>query len=195
MKILITGGACAGKTTCIEYIKKYLEERKYYVVVFEEIPTKMITNNETPELLGKIKFLKEVIRRQLKDLEMAEKNLLNNIYIFDGSPIDCMKFISKEELQDILEIYNTNYDEVLNKFDYIIHLESVSKKIPNKYSNQNNIARTTDVNKSAERDELLLKAYEIHTNRYIIPVYDDFAEKLNNFKKIIDEIMGKHKKL
>lgn len=183
------------KTICIEYIKKYLEERKYCVVVFEEIPTKMITSNETPKLLGKIKFLKEVIRRQLKDLEMSEKNLPNNIYIFDGSPIDCIKFISKEELQDILKIYSTNYDEVLNKFDYIIHLESVAKKIPNEYSNQNNITRTTDVNKSAKRDELLLKAYENHPNRYIIPVYDDFTEKLNNFKKIVDEIMNKHKNL
>ena len=188
MNILITGGACAGKTTCIEYMKKYLQGKNYKVVVFEEIPTKMINNGETPNKLGNMNFIKEVIKRQLEQMKQDKDG--STIYIYDGSPIDIIKFIAKDELVDILKMYNTDYNEVLNYFDYVIHLESVAKSLPEEYSNQTNKARTPDVSKSAERDDLLFKAYENHSKRFYVKAYKAFDKKMEEFRKIIDGIFN-----
>ena len=49
-KILITGGACAGKTTVLDVIKEYLEEKEYNVNIIEEVPTKLINEGITFEV-------------------------------------------------------------------------------------------------------------------------------------------------
>jgi len=51
-KILITGGACAGKTTVLNVVKNYLEEKECNVKIIEEVPTKLIN-----ESITKIKYL------------------------------------------------------------------------------------------------------------------------------------------
>ena len=48
-KILITGGACAGKTTSLNLIKEYFEKNNYKVYVMEEVPTKLIYEGITSD--------------------------------------------------------------------------------------------------------------------------------------------------
>ena len=44
-KILITGGACAGKTMALKVVKDYLEGKGYTVSIFEEVPTNLINQD------------------------------------------------------------------------------------------------------------------------------------------------------
>lgn len=189
MNILITGGACAGKTSCIEKSKEFIKNKGFDIEVYEEVPTRMILNGETPEKLGKGEFLNKVIKKQIEQIMDIKPNE-KCVRIYDGSPIDMIKFINRDELENIFKEYSTSLDEIINFYDCIIHLESVSKEMPELYSNENNKARTLDVKKSAERDEKLLEVYSNHKNRYIVPVCESFEEKIIKFKDIISEILG-----
>ena len=74
MNILITGGACAGKTTSIEVIESYLREKGYRVIVIDEVPTDLINKGIFYNKIGKIEFLELVIKKQINnEIECFEK--------------------------------------------------------------------------------------------------------------------------
>lgn len=134
-KILITGGACAGKTTVLNVVKNYLEEKECNVKIIEEVPTKLINESITPEKIGKMDFQELIIKTQIEN----EKNCdFDGVIIFDGSPIDSMKFINREEFDKFVKKYNTNFEEIINGYDGIIFLETIAKEYPELYSNENN---------------------------------------------------------
>ena len=67
----------------------------------------------------------------------------------------------------------------------IIHLETVAKKYPELYSNDNNINRTLDIKLAIERNDKLLEAYNKCNNRIIIDAYKDINDKK---ERVIEEI-------
>lgn len=185
MNILITGGACAGKTTSLKFINNYLIEKHYTVSIKEEIPTKLINDGFNPK---GIEFIKIIIENQLEQLLKSDNKVIN---IFDGSPLDAIKFINEKELATILSMYNMSIKDILEKYDYIIHLESVAVSMPEKYSNETNKARTLNVIDSANREKKLLEIYNQFPNRYIIHTHENFSDKLKELEKIIQEIISK----
>lgn len=194
-KILITGGACAGKTSSIEEIKNHYEKENYKVFVVTEVPTALITSGIIPKEIGNMNFIKLVIDIQIKlknyYYEMAKKIIDKNvIIIFDGGPLDCIKFISKEDFNNLIKEYNYTYDDILKDYDGVIHLETVAKRIPELYSNETNLAREINPDISVKRDDLLLKIYKSHFNRIVIKACDDFKEKVNNVLKACDKIIN-----
>ena len=85
--ILITGGACAGKTTSLEMIKNYLSAKGYKVIVIDEVPTNLIKTGIAYEKIGKLEFIELIIKTQINnEKEIFEKydNEKNTIVIFDG---------------------------------------------------------------------------------------------------------------
>ncbi len=52
--VLITGGACAGKTTSLEVINNYLREKGYRVIIIDEVPTDLINKGITSNKIGKM---------------------------------------------------------------------------------------------------------------------------------------------
>ncbi len=180
--IVITGGACAGKTEALKSIKDYLSKLGYNVYIQNEIPTMLITSGVTPQNIGKMNFLELVIDIQIEMQKKYEKAISfskesKNVIIFDGSPIDALKFITKKEFDEIIKKYGLTYDKLLNNYDGILHLETVAKRFPEFYTTENNIARMNDVNVAIERDNKLLDAYNSHSNRVIISSYKNLEEK------------------
>ena len=162
-KILITGGACAGKTTSLKIIKKFLEEKGYKVLVVEEVPTMLINKGITSQKIGRMQFQELIIKTQIineREYNDKYKNEDKTIVIFDGSPIDCLKFITRKELDDIIKNYDITYDDIIGNYDGIIFLQTIAKKYPELYSDENNKARLTDVEEAIKRNDKILKKYK-----------------------------------
>jgi len=192
--ILITGGACAGKTTSLEVIDSYLREKGYRVIIIDEVPTDLINKGISYNKIGKIEFLELVIKTQINnEIECFEKynNEEKTIVIFDGSPIDCLKFISEDELEVILKKHDLEMDKIANRYDAIIFLQTIAKKYPELYSNENNNARLTDINLAIERNDKLEKYYNKLEKVSFIECENDINIKNNNIKTIIEEILRK----
>ena len=185
-KILITGGACAGKTTVLNVIKDYLEEKGYNVNIIEEVPTKLINESITSGKVGKMEFQELIIKTQIEN----EKNCdYDGVIIFDGSPIDSMKFINREEFDKFVKKYNTNFEEIINGYDGIIFLETVAKDYPELYSNENNKARLTDVNAAVDRNDKLFNIYNNNSKVYLIKPDKDIEVKKKKIIEVVESII------
>lgn len=191
LTILITGGACAGKTEIMQTIRNEYQNRGYNVFILNEIPTQLITNGITSQKIGKMEFIELVIKMYLDIEANYNRFLINNdksIILYDGSSLDVLKFISKDEFNEIAKKYNTSFNKIINYYDKIIFLETIAKKYPQFYTVENNSARLNDIKAAIERNDILANYYK-NTNYTYIEGCSDFREKRNNVIKAIDEIL------
>ena len=179
-----------GKTTTIKYVKEYLENKGFEVFVINEVPTMLSDNGFNSRRCGRMNFLELIIKIELYlkntlEEEVKKCSYKNKIMIFDRCPIDNLAFIEREQLDIILKKLDTSYDEIINSFDLILHLETVAKEYPQLYTNENNKNRTLDKELAIERNDKILKAYEKSPKRIIIKSYKDIEKKYN---KVVEEI-------
>lgn len=112
-------------------------------------------------------------------------NFLNNIIIFDRGVIDNKAYINDEEFEMILKKYNYIENELLFRYDLIIHLETGAKS--NYYRTDNNSCRRESVDLAIKLDNLIYKAWSNHNNLVKIKCYDNFYDKQNEIISVIDK--------
>ncbi len=189
-RILFTGGAGAGKTSTIEYVKEYYEEKGFEVFVISEVPTMLLNNGFNSKKCGRLNFLELIAKIELllrKYLEEATEKSSNEykILLIDKCPIDNLAFIGREELDKMLQKLNTSYNEIIESFDLILHLETIAKNYPELYTNENNKNRTLNKELAIQRNDRLLEAYKGVSKRVIINAYKDIK---NKYESVIEEI-------
>ena len=109
--------------------------------------------------------------------------------LFDKCPIDNIAFIEKEELTNMLEKLNTSFDEIINSFDLILHLETIAKSYPELYTNDNNKIRTLDKELAITRNNRLLEVYRQNPKCVVIEGCKDIKEKQEKAIKTIESIL------
>ena len=189
-KIVLTGGACGGKTESLQFIKEHFTELGFDVYIVNEMATIQILGEITAPKVGGKNFQELVVRMQIEIQKTYERAILlsesnKNLIIFDRCPIDAMMFINREEFDEIANKFSTTFEKIINSYDGIIHMEAVAKTFPKLYTSENNKARRDEGEHTVETDNRLLEAYREHPNRVIIGSYKDFNEKI---KKLIEEI-------
>ena len=189
-KIVLTGGACGGKSESLPFIKEYFTKQGYDVYIVNEMATILILGGITAQKVGGKNFQELVIKMQLEIQKAYEKAVSlsenkKNLIIFDRCPIDAMMFINREEFDEIVNKFNTTYKDILNSYDRIIHMEAVAKQFPELYTANNNKARLDEGIHTIETDNRILEAYKNHPDRVIVNSYKEFNEKI---KKVIEEI-------
>lgn len=193
-KIVLTGGACGGKTESLSYIKEHFSKLGYDVYIVSEMATILILGGITPQKVGGKNFQELVIKMQIEMQETFEQaislsNNNKNLIIFDRSPIDAMMFISREEFDDIASKFDTTYEDILNSYSGIIHLEAVAKKFPELYTSANNKARRDEAMHTIQTDDKLIEAYKNHSNRVIVDSCENFNQKVKNVIAEIEKIL------
>lgn len=193
-KIVLTGGACGGKSESLLFIKEYFSKLGYDVYVVNEMATILILGGITAQKVGGKSFQELVIRMQLeiqktyeRAISLSENN--KNLIIFDRCPIDAMMFINREEFDEIANKFNTTYEDILNGYDGVIHMEAVAKKFPELYTSDNNKARRDEGLHTIETDNKLIEAYKNHPKRIIVNSFKDFNEKITNVIEQIEKIL------
>ena len=101
-----------------------------------------------------------------------------------------MKFITREEFEEFTRKYNTSFNKIINGYDGIIFLETVAKKFPELYSNENNSARLTDVDAAVTRNDKLFQIYNENSNVYLIKPEKNMEIKNNNVINTIKKILS-----
>lgn len=192
-KIVLTGGACGGKTESLPFIKEHFVKLGYDVYVVSEMATILMLGGIEPQKVGEKFFQEAVIGMQLEMQNTYEKAMIlsqstKKLIIFDRCPIDAMMFLNKIELDKILNKFNTTFNEILNSYDAVIHMEAVAKKFPELYA-YNNKARRDEALYTIETDNRLLDAYKSHPNRIILNSCKNFNEKIKNLIEKIEEIL------
>ena len=142
------------------------------------------------KLIAKIEiYLGTILEEQANSSENEKK-----IMFIDKCPIDNLAFIEKDELDNMLEKLNTNYNEIIDSYDLILHLETIAKSCPELYTNENNPNRTLDKELAIKRNDRLLDAYSKSKKRVIINGYKDIKNKQDKVIEEIEKILNQNKK-
>ena len=199
IKIVLTGGPAAGKTTLISRIlKEFKQEDGWRVITIPETATELISGfgiKPFGNCMSMLKFQDFVIADQIHKEKLAlwaaevvpEKDVL---VIYDRALMDDKAYISDEEFAATLAGFDGRTEKtVLAGYDAVLHLVTCAKGAEFAYD-LGNEARTESIEYAREMDDRTLRAWSGHPNLRIIDNSIDFEDKINRAMREIYRIVG-----
>ena len=192
-KIVITGGACAGKTTAMSWIQNYFTSQGFTVLFIPETATELISGGVAPWTCGtnsayqkcqlQLQLAKEDVFTQAAKTMDADKVLI----VCDRGALDNKAYMNEMEFDQVLRHLGTNEIELRDKYDAVFHLVTAAKGAEAFYTTDNNAARTETVEEAAAVDDKLIAAWTGHPHLRVIDNAGDFENKM---KRLIAEILS-----
>lgn len=195
VKIVLTGGPCAGKTTAMNWIINNFQKYGYKVLFIPETASELINGGLTPwETESSLSFQSILFDLQLEKekrfLEGAEKLPYDKILIVcDRGLLDNKAYMSKKDFNYLLKSKGLNEINVRDSYDAVFHLVSAAKGAK-KYYNLDNEARTETVEEAARLDDLLIDSWTGHPHFRIIDNSTDFEDKMKRLMREISCVLG-----
>ncbi len=198
VKIVLTGGPAAGKTTLISRVlKEFKQEDGWKVITIPETATELISGfgiKPFDNCMSMFDFQYFVIADQLHKeklaLDAAQKVPEQNVLIlYDRALLDDKAYITDAEFEYVVSHFGLTTEAVLAKYDAVIHLVTCAKGAEFAY-NLGNDARTEDIGHAIELDDNTLRAWSTHPNLRIVDNAVDFEKKIQRGLREISRIVG-----
>lgn len=196
VKIIITGGPCAGKSTAMSRIQSYFTEMGYTVLFISETATELITGGAAPWTCGtNVDFQVCQLQLQLdkeKAFEYAAKTMENDkiLIVCDRGALDSKAYMDSVEFAQVLQSLGTNEIEMRDNYDAVFHLVTAAKGAEEFYTTANNSARTETPEEAAALDDKLISAWTGHPHLRVIDNNADFEGKIKNLISEISSFLG-----
>ena len=189
-RIVLTGGPGAGKSSSIEAIKEYLENIGYLVYIVPEAATELDECGIDRTTMTTYDFQNIVLTYQLEREQLFEQiSVLNNlvkdiILLYDRGLVDSKVYTKDdEEFDTLITARGINEQDILDRYDLIIFLETAAKI--GAYTTKNNKARKEDTNEAIVRDDKTFDVWKNHRNITKIHAEKEFSVKKENIIKVI----------
>lgn len=197
IKIAITGGPCAGKTSSMRWIKDYLEKKGYLAFILQEPATELLYSGATYEVCnGAVEFqtnvlLLHIAREQLYEIIASKVQCSNNtvVLICDRGAVDCLAYLSSKEKEEFLKLNGQSYDTLLTRYNAVFHMYSVTSTLPELYSSESNFLRFESVEEATILDENLEDLWNKHPYYKKIFATRVFEEKLSRLSSEIENFL------
>jgi predicted ATPase/CYTH domain-containing protein len=198
VKIVLTGGPAAGKTTLISRIlKEFKQDDGWRVITIPETATDLISGfgiKPFGNRMSMLEFQDFVVADQLHKEKLAldaaqivpEQNVL---VVYDRALLDDKAYITDAEFEWVIGKFGLSTEAVLTKYDAVIHLVTCAKGAEFAY-NLGNSARTESLDHAVEMDDKTLRAWSAHPNLKIIDNAVDFEKKIQRALREIYRIVG-----
>jgi len=183
MKVVMTGGPCAGKSSLIS---RFAELESISVVHEAATHLWALGWQQKGQECGyssewKIAFQVAVLETQLTQEELATKKQSRHV-ICDRGISDGPAYLNDVPAVDYEpRRFLASYGDAPGQYHLIIHLTSLALTQPNLYGNQDNQFRTESLDDACRLDELIWKAWEstsisqirINTDKPLSSVFED----------------------
>ena len=193
-QIVITGGPCAGKTTCLSTLEQRLSEKGYKVITVSEASTEMILSGIRVPEIGTQAYEKLLIDFQLAKEKMAVEAASfypKTVILLDRGIPDCAAYMGKKEYESIIANHHLLANEVLNRYDAVFHLVTAANGAEEFYTCANNPARQEhDLKEACLTDERTQQAYVGHPHLRIIDNSTNFQGKVNRLCHEVFSVLG-----
>ncbi|EGR29071.1 hypothetical protein IMG5_163610 [Ichthyophthirius multifiliis] len=200
IKICLTGGPCAGKTSGLAFLSEKLKDDDFKVYLIPEAATLISTgggmleqSNYTDEQI--INFQKILMRIQmsLEDqfYQLAEMSGKQSILICDRGLLDGKAFLQQKQWYKILKEMNVSEQEIRDKrYDSVFHLVTAANGASDYYIMDG--ARFQNKDQAIEIDKKFQKAWMGHQKLEIIDniTVNSFQEKLQKLLYLIRKSSG-----
>lgn len=193
VKIVLTGGSCAGKTSAQKYLIENLNS-EMAILLIPEAASILLVNGVDHNKITAYSFQKSIFSLQKKlesVFEKLAKEINQNVLIIcDRGTCESKAFLSQMEWIRLLNANNTTFESELNSYSAVIYMPSVSIDYPELYSN--NSIRTYPISAAQKESKKIYNVWKEHKNFHTISNYINFDLKLEavltKVKEIIDDI-------
>ena len=196
IKIVLTGGPCAGKTTALTWINNYFSKRGYTVLTVPETATELISNGISPKTCNTNydyqTFQVRLQKEKEKIFEEAAKTIKNNkiLMVCDRGVLDNKAYMTDTEFKRILRDLKTTEVRERDSYDAVFHLVTAAKGKENIYTLNNNMVRCESVTEARTIDDNIISSWTGHPHLRVIDNSTEFEEKLERLLKEIASFIG-----
>lgn len=196
-RFVITGGACAGKSTGMSRICERLENLGYKVFCVPEAATLLIMGGADPRNMSFEEFMEfqtGVMRLQIamekSFYDQALKHPGKCVLLMDRGIFDGAAFVSPEIWCQVLESNQITAIVRDRNYDAVIHMVTAAKGAPEFYTLENNKARRETPEEAIEQDEKLIAAWTGHPHLRVINNSGDFEDKIQRVITEVTRVLG-----
>lgn len=196
IKIVITGGPCAGKSTAMSWVQNAFTQMGYSVLFVPETATELITGGVAPWTCGtngdyqkcqmKLQIEKEKVFCEAASSMGADKVLI----VCDRGTLDNKAYMDEIEFNSVLKTIGINEVELRDNYDAVFHLVTAAKGAVEFYTTANNSARTETVEEAVEMDDKLISAWTGHPHFRVIDNSSNFEDKMRRLTSEIASFLG-----
>lgn len=205
LRIAITGGPCAGKSTIqgrlIQLLESHLNMKVFWV---PESATELILNGIVPgEQINIVEFQKFVLEKQLAKEALYEKAARyydpnKTIIFYDRGIMDAAAYVPISILEKMLQERKITLSEAYNRYDAALHLVTAADGAeafyewndPSKEGTGNNAARRETPEEARVADQKTREAWIGHPHLRIFDNSTSFEEKMNRVVKEVFSLLG-----
>ncbi len=196
VKIVITGGPCAGKSTAMSWIQNAFGNLGYTVLFVPETATEFISGGVAPWTCGtnaeyqKVQMTlqreKERLFHQAAETMPGDKILI----VCDRGELDNKAYMTDAEFKEVLDYLGTNEVALRDSYDAVFHLVTAARGAEDFYTFANNAARYETPQEAVTLDDRLLAAWTGHPHLRVIDNRSDFEGKMQYLIGCISTFLG-----
>jgi predicted ATPase len=199
VRIVYTGGPCAGKTTALSRTFDYFSKAGFRVVIVPEAATLLINAGLPPhqftEYLFQDTVLNLVLTLENEALKLAQ--VLTDkpgLMIFDRGTMDGKAYCGEAVWQKLLAKYNVSETQLRDhRYDAVFHLVTAADGASHFYTKADGV-RQEEPDLAVEVDRKLRAAWSGHPQIRIIDNSTPFEGKIQRVLVSVAEVLAEGKK-
>ena len=195
VKIVISGGPCAGKSCALQHIQQKFTEKGWNVLLVSESATELILGGIAPwSCTSLLEYQSYQTQLQLtkEDIfdDMAKSMKKPVLIVCDRGLMDAKAYMTLNDFNTMLDRYGTCEKVWLDRYDAVFLLETTAKGKEECYSHCTNEARSEGLELARELDDLTIQAWKEHSHCFYFDNSTDFDGKLKKLMNAIEEFVG-----
>jgi len=209
VRVLLTGGPGAGKSSALATLRDRISKRGFQVIVVPECATALLDGcggydpawHGTPkhvklqQLFLKHQMQNEELMGSFAELRPGKPHLV----LHDRGCLDGRLFCTPEQWEEVLQGAGATEDALLKRYDLVIHMTTVAAGMERLYDyglGSTNPARYHTPEQARQADEKVQEVYARHPHIRVVPNFPDFSDKIEAVVRCVmeavqvDGIMG-----
>jgi predicted ATPase len=197
-RIVLTGGPCAGKSTALAHVTRWLTAAGVQVYRAPEASTMLLAGGASvvgASLAQLLSFQRSVLRLTLtleeSFLNIARSSARKSVLVCDRGAMDGAAYLPAEAWKQLLDELRLEEAHLLEqRYDSIIHLVTAAIGAEDWYGAHTNSVRYESLQEARGVDERLRQAWRGHPNLHVIDNATDFDGKLHRVLCSVCEVVG-----
>lgn len=202
IKIVLTGGPCAGKTTALVRIIDHFSQLGYKVFTIPEVPTMVsqagwsyLTDNHAFLYEGEKTILQMQLALEDRFTRIAETCTEPSVIVCDRGAMDISAYLSPELWEELTADCGVTSAMLRERYDAVLHLVSAADGAEEFYTTANNAQRYEKADAEGLAlarmlDKKVISAWTGHSHLRVIDNRSDFESKLQHVLREISKVLG-----
>ncbi len=198
--IVISGGPCGGKTSCLSIVESKLTERGYKVLISPESATKLMSAGIRlgPKELGGAEFQRLILRDTIEQEDLIRQAARyyrdkgqKVVILCDRGTMDGEAYVNPQEFSALLEQLGYSRRVLCDeRYHAIMHLRTAALGAERFYTLENNKERKETLEGARILDTKTLAAWQRHPHPRVIDNSTDFEGKIRRLLAEVCTVIG-----